>query len=237
MAYTPIPKGTDPWDEQVNNAFTDQDIRITQNAADIDAVEIVNGQQWNDITINRNNIAMLRAGGGMPADYGLQNWSYDPSQVINNVAPTSGQVVMTKMYLHAGTVTAVGCNIGAAGVGLTVNQNFMGLYDQSGNLLGTTADQSTNWLSIGYKQMALVAPATIPSAGFYYAAFLSNTATTVASLTRASNVASSTTFVNLNLSADQARYATGPTGQATLPASITMSARTPVAQTYWMTIT
>lgn len=234
MAYTPIPKGTDPWDVQVNGAFTDQDNRITTNANDIAAIQVVDGQQWNEITINRNNIAALRGGsGGVPLDYGLLNWSYDPSQVISNVTPASGTVVMTKMYLAAGTASAVGVNIGAAGVTLTAGQNFMGLYDQSGNRIGVTADQSSNWTSIGYKQMNLVAPATLPTSGYYYVAFLSNGATP-ASLTRASNV--NVSFVNLNLTNDTARYATGPTGQSTLPTTVTMSARTPIAQTYWMTV-
>lgn len=220
MTYTPIPAGTLNWDVPVNAAFVDQDTRIMSNT--------------NSIASNTTSINALRGAGGMPADYGLQNWSYDPSAMTTGVVPASGTIIMVRMWFAAGAVTALGTYVNAAGVTLTAGQNFMGLYDQAGNRIGVTADQTVSWGSIGYKQPALVTPATIPSAGFYYVAFLSNGATP-AGLVRNGNITSSTTSVNLNLPADQARYASGPTGQTTLPTSVTMSARTPITTTYWMT--
>lgn len=232
MAYTPIPKGTDPWDVQVNGAFTDQDNRITTNANDIAAIQVVNGQQWNEITINRNNISALRASGGLPQDYGIISWPYDPATAAAGVTPASGTVIMTKLWIPAGTVSAVGVSINTAAVTPTANQNFMGLYDASGTRLGITADQSTNWLSTGYQQPALTSPVTIATSGFYYVAFLSNGATP-ASLTRGSN--NSVAPSNLNLTAANARFTNGPAGQTSLPASIVMASRTPTSQSYWMT--
>jgi len=56
MAYTPIPKGTSDWDVPVNAAFVDQDDRIS-------AADVVNGQQWFEITTNRDDITALQAQG------------------------------------------------------------------------------------------------------------------------------------------------------------------------------
>lgn len=207
MTYTPIPIGSLAWGASVNNAFTSQDARVTA----------------------------LESSGGTAMDFGLKSWSFDPATAAAGVVPTSGTIIMAKLYLPAGTVNAVGVSINSAGVTLTAGQNFMGLYNQAGTRLGVTADQSAAWTSVGYKQIPLVAPVVIASPGFYYVAFLSNGATP-AGLTRGSNNTSSTTVVNLNLTADQARFANGPAAQTTLPASITMASRTPTSQAYWMTV-
>lgn len=50
MSYTPIPRGTLDWDVPVNDAFTDQDGRITLNRSDID-------QNTANIATNTANIA------------------------------------------------------------------------------------------------------------------------------------------------------------------------------------
>lgn len=219
MTYVPIPAGTQNWDVPVNAAFTDQDTRISVNTASVAA--------------NTASIAALRASGGMPMDFVLQNWSFDPAIAAASVVPTSGTINMSKMWINAGSVSALGVIVSAPGVTLTAGQNLMGLYDQGGNLIGQTADQSASWVTAGYKQIALTSLANIPSSGFYYVAYMSNGATPAA-LTRGAN--NSATAANLNLTADQARFATGPTGQTSLPASVTMSARTPTSQTYWMAV-
>lgn len=207
MTFTPIVIGSLSWGTPVNNAFSSQDARITA----------------------------LESSGGTAMDFGLKSWSFDPATAAAGTVPTSGTVVMAKLYLPAGTASAVGVSINTVGVGLTAGQNFMGLYNQAGTRVGVTADQTASWATVGYKQIPLVAPAAIAAPGFYYVAFLSNGATP-AGLTRGSNTTSSTTIVNLNLPADQARFTTGPAAQTTLPASITMASRTPTSQAYWMTV-
>lgn len=64
MTYTPIPRGTQDWDVPVNNAFTDQDIRITQNTADIltdstniNALQSAVATNTTNIATNTANIA------------------------------------------------------------------------------------------------------------------------------------------------------------------------------------
>lgn len=207
MTFTDIVIGSLSWGNPVNDAFSSQDARITA----------------------------LESSGGTAMDFGLKSWSFDPATAAAGVTPTSGTVVMAKLYFPAGTVSAVGVSINAAGVGLTAGQNFMGVYNQAGTRLGVTADQTVSWATGGYKQIPLVAPIVIAAPGFYYVAFLSNGATP-ASITRGSNNTSSTTVVNLNLTAAEARFANGPAAQTTLPASITMASRTPTSQAYWMTV-
>lgn len=77
MAFTPIPKGTENWDQPVNAAFQGQDARITENSERIDDVVTVNGQQWFEITRNRESISALEGrlapGVHIPADWG-QFW-------------------------------------------------------------------------------------------------------------------------------------------------------------------
>jgi hypothetical protein len=54
LSYTSIPKGTDPWDVQVNAAFADQDLRISTNTTDI-ATSAAN------ISTNSGQISSLQA--------------------------------------------------------------------------------------------------------------------------------------------------------------------------------
>lgn len=213
MVYTPIPIGSLAWGTPVNNAFTSQDARITANEA---------------------AIASLRSSSGVPSDQGLQAWTFDPGVAQNNVVLTPGTVNMAKVFLNAGSVTAVGFLLSVVGVTLTAGQNFVGIYDGTGTRLGVSADQTASWGTLGYKQATLVSPAVIPSAGFYYLAVLCNAATGI-SVIRGSNPSGGSGFVNFNLTNATARFANGPTAQTSLPASVTMASRTPASPAYWMT--
>jgi hypothetical protein len=165
-----------------------------------------------------------------PADHELIAWNFAVGIVVGSTAPTSGTVIMQKVWLRqAATITNVCMGIGSAGVALTAGQNFAGLYDGAGNRLGVTADQSAVWNSAGFKQMPLVAPVAV-AAGAYYVAVLSN-AGTPPTLARGGIITSS--FPNANLTATNAAYAIGPAGQTTLPLSITMASRTLTANSTW----
>lgn len=158
-----------------------------------------------------------------PLDHELLSWNIPLGTLSGSSGPTSGTVVTVKVFLRQpATVTNVCIAIGAAGVTLTAGQNFAGLYDSSGILLGTTADQSAVWNSAGFKQMALTAP-VVAAAGAYYVGIVSNAATPP-TLARGGIITSS--VANANLTASDAAWATGPAGQTTLPASITLASRT-----------
>lgn len=226
MSYTPIPEGTLNWDDPLNAALTDQDNRITDNTT-------VNNQQNISIAANTAGLGRVRGATAQPEDFGLLAWTYDPATVGAGVVPATGSIIMVKMWFEVGTVTSLGVFVNVAGAGLVANQSFMGLYDQAGTLLGQTADLSVTFTSVGYKQNALVTPVAISTAGFYYVALVCNGATPVG-ITRGSNVTTSATYVNLNTTAANHRFATAGTGTV-LPASITMSSRTITSQSYWVT--
>lgn len=166
-----------------------------------------------------------------PLDHELLSWNIPLGTLSGSSGPTSGTVVTVKVFLRQpATVTNVCIAIGAAGVTLTAGQNFAGLYDSSGILLGTTADQSAVWNSAGFKQMALTAP-VVAAAGAYYVGIVSNAATPP-TLARGGIITSS--VANANLTASDAAWATGPAGQTTLPASITLASRTLSSLPTWV---
>jgi hypothetical protein len=206
MSYTPIPKGTDPWDVQVNTAFTDQDTRITT----------LTQSSW------------------MPSDYGILGWAYDPSSQLANMTMTTGLIYMAKVKLPASTVSALGVGMSTAGSGLTAGQSFMALYNNSGALLGQTADQAASWTTTGYKQAALVTPVVV-TAGYYHVAIFSN-GTTPPGITRGNNLNTIASISNLNLTAADARWATAGTATTAPPASITMSGRTITSSATWAAV-
>lgn len=210
MTYTPIPAGTLNWDVPVNAAFVDQDTRITSNASRSTTLEQAS---W------------------MPIDYGLVSWAYDPSSQLASMTMTTGVIYMVKMKFTAGTVSALGVSISAAGVGLTAGQSFLALYDNNGVLVGQTADQSVAWTSLGYKQANLVTPINV-STGYYHVAAFSNGATPPG-IARGNNIATTPSISNLNLTAANARWATAGTATTAPPASITMSSRAITSSATW----
>ena len=166
----------------------------------------------------------------VPQDHALISWNFQVGIVVGSTGPTSGTVLMQKVWLRQpATITNVCIGIGSAGVGLTAGQNFAGFYDSGGNRLGVTADQSANWATAGFKQMALTAPVAA-AAGAYYVAVLSNAGTTP-TLARGGVITSS--FPNANLTAVDGAFTTGPAAQTTLPVSITMASRTLTANSTW----
>jgi hypothetical protein len=111
-----------------------------------------------------------------PADFGWGGWSHDIAACSSaGVLSAAGFVYLIALPVRGvQTITNIILAISSAGATLTAGENFAGLY-QNGNLLASTADQSTNWQSTGIKVMALSTPQTInASNGTVYAAFFVN---------------------------------------------------------------
>ncbi len=113
-----------------------------------------------------------------PSFHGWLAWAFDP---IHSAVPNGGFNGANGTLYCVGlclpkrsTVTNVVMRVKTAGATLTSGQNFAGLWDSAGNLVGATADQSTAWTSTGIKTMALAGgPFNLPS-GIYYAGPWSN---------------------------------------------------------------
>ncbi|MFC8490717.1 hypothetical protein ACFUJU_07905 [Streptomyces sp. NPDC057235] len=214
MTYTPIPAGTPGWDVPVNAALTDQDSRITTAVSRIATVE-------SKLDYN-------------PGDQTLLAWTFDPATNITaQTALTSGQLYMVRLPIRtAATISTVVVPVGTAGSSLTAGQSLVGLYDQTGTLLGQSADQSASWTSTGVKNVSLTSPVSV-SAGYYVVAIMS-TGTTPPSIFRGSNASIGAAFPNVGLSTENSRFAVHGAGLTALPSSVSMGSRTPTTGAVWV---
>lgn len=205
MTFTPIPIGSLGWGAPVNDALASQDARIT----DIE-----------------------QAGGAGSNINGFIAMPYDLTSAGAASILGAGTITHIRVdLLVPATISTITIAVFNAGVGLTAGQNFAGLYDASGTRVAQTADQSASWASSGEKNMALTAPYAA-AAGPYYVTLLSNGTTPIGVL-RSVSTGLTNGVLNHGLTAATARWATGPVGQTTLPASIVMASRTPLNISYW----
>jgi hypothetical protein len=221
VTFTPIPAGEEPWNDDVNDAFSSQDLRITANENSI-------GQQSADITQNREHLM------ASPLDYGQIAWNYEPWLAATAIAPSANQVLnMMRVEVRRGsTASGVFFLQQVGGTGFVAGNNYAGIYDSLGNLLTTStdADMVTQSTQAGFSQVP-VAPVNLP-AGTYYVASLMD-ATTRPTYLRTVNVAASAPAVNVFQSASTALWTQAAgTYTGALPASVTMASRT-ILGTAW----
>ena len=183
-----------------------------------------------------NVLNTLASAAVQPNDHGYLNYSADPQLVVASAAPASGSIRMIKLPLLplSYTITNLHCYIATAGVSLTLNQCFAGLYDSAGTRQGVTANQSVAWTTSSVKTMALGAPYVVPANAPMWVALLFN-GTSVGFGTVAS-VGGFSDMFNANLTPANARFTIGPSGQTTLPASVTMASRTNSSQSQWVAV-
>lgn len=135
----------------------------------------------------------------VPADFGWVAWTIDPRYAGVGYTPAAGNIALSAFWLRkpAAAFSNITIQVSTAGATLTANECFCGIYDWTGTLLGTTADQSGNWTSLGRKTMPLTSPYPNPQAGMYWAAFLAN-GTTIPAI-RAGVGSASTSVINTGL--------------------------------------
>jgi hypothetical protein len=168
-----------------------------------------------------------------PADYSMAVWNFDFRMANGQSTATAGQLLMARVaLLSTTTINNIVVGIQTAGATLTAGQNLVGLYNDSGSLVGQSADQSGNWTSAGRKVMALTSPYNAP-AGVYHVALLAN-GTTPPQFVRSIGSSALPDFANMGLSPAAALWATGGTGLTALPSNVTMSARTQNAMCFWV---
>lgn len=174
----------------------------------------------------------LPGGGWGPVQQGFLAWNFDPV----NVASASGVVTAAGVLLlmaivvpQATTVTNV-CYY-CATAGGTVSNGFAGLYDVNGNLLSSSAAQSTAWQSTGLKTTPLGTPQAI-SAGTFFMGLLVGAGTPVPAFMRGGGSGAAALY-NINLSAAASRWATSGTAMTSLPATVTMSGNTASTLNIW----
>jgi Pectate lyase superfamily protein len=183
------------------------------------------------------NSVPVPGAGFQPSDQNLIAWSYDPTANANSTAlATSGVIHLVKVNVrYPTTITNILYQVATEGSGLTTGENFVGLYDSTGTLRGTSADMTATWNTTdGFYTTPLVTPYTA-AAGFYYVAFVAN-GTTGPAVTRGGGLNGSAATLNAGLTAATYRYAVNSTGHTTLPTPLTLSASTEESVGYWVAL-
>lgn len=164
-----------------------------------------------------------------PSLHGLFGWTFDPSLSSGAAHLNEGTVYLQKFFVPLrNTLSSMMFNvINAANA---PSAAYVGLYSVSGTLLAVSANTSSSFTSVGMKTV----PFTVPydaQPGYYYTAQLVVAGPGLGP--DLSNAGGSVGMNNVNLSGATLRSATGPTGQATLPSSITMSSNVLTSNFVW----
>jgi len=120
-----------------------------------------------------------------------------------------------------------------AGNTLTSGQCFASLFSPAKALLGSTADQSTPWVSTGIKTMAIAGGAQNLPAGDYYVGFWYN-GTTGPTFLRTAPVAGASSL-NSGLATPNLLWGTADTGLTTT-APNPMGAQTAAGNPWWVAL-
>lgn len=168
-----------------------------------------------------------------PSDLGLLAWTYDIGVAASASTPTTNVVNLIRINIRqAISVTNVILAVATAGSGLTSGQNFAGLYNSSGTLIGTSADQTAAWGSTGLKTAALGGgPFALTAGTFVWVAFVSNTGTSTPNFCRSGAVPAA--VMNAGFAAASARWATNGTATTALAGSITPASNALAGVGYW----
>jgi hypothetical protein len=131
-----------------------------------------------------------------PSDYGFKGWNMPVG--VNAAASTPVMATLVpwlfKVQIPRGiTLTNLHVNVATAGATLTAGSNLGAIYLSNGTRIATTADQSTNWTTTGFKTMALTVDAsqslTVPGGpGAFIWVCLLAAGTTIPTFTRWSAV-------------------------------------------------
>lgn len=181
----------------------------TGSAAKLTTARTINGVSFDGTaSITTNNT------GWMPSDYGWLAWTHDIIATGNDTALPNGTLVISGIKIPtATTITNVILAISTAGSSLTSGQCFAALF-QNGNLLASTADQSSNFTSSGVKTMALTSAQSV-SAGLIHVGVFCNGTTNPIFFRASTGTGAINSHVNAGLSSTAFRYAVANTGLTT----------------------
>lgn len=152
----------------------------------------------------------------IPADRGYIAWNMPVYAATGAAAlTTAGTLYLMRIErVPAAPVTNIVMHCTAAGNTLTAGQCFACLYTAAGALIGTTADQSAAWASLGEKIMPLTGGPYTVAAGAHYAGFWFN-GTTGPTFTRYTNSIGNATLLNAGTIAPNFIAASANTGRTT----------------------
>jgi hypothetical protein len=166
---------------------------------------------------------------------GIQAWNY-PSLYTSASTPAlaSGRIyTMLVPLAYSITVTNILIGVQVAGATLTTAENWIGLYNSAGTLIGQSADQTTAWAGTGLITAALVSGPFAVSGSFCVVALVSN-GTTCPQFSKAATGAPAPAIANLNATGANLLFAGNGTGTV-LPGTLTYaSANGANGQAMWV---
>lgn len=183
-------------------------------------------------SFNSLDVLLNAMGIATPRNHGLLAWTADPVTVQNYNSGVAGTVYTAAVWVpRATTITKLMWGIGTVGATPTAGANFIGLYDSAGNqIVSVNIDARVATSGTLTETFAPVAV----SPGLYRVAWLFNAAT-MPQLFRSANIHAPLSNAGISAAANY-RYATGPTAQTVLPASITPSSLVSIAIAFWAAI-
>ncbi|KPI24660.1 Collagen triple helix repeat-containing protein [Actinobacteria bacterium OV320] len=164
-------------------------------------------------------------------DQGFLAWTADPAVISGSGFVLNSGVVYLSRIKVVNRLTVISnlmYYVAVAGTSLTAGQSFVGLYNSSGTLLASSADQTSAMGTTGAKTAAIT-PQTL-SVGYYYVAFLANGTGTAVNV---SGAGGNTGVTNINLATGSSRSLQTAAGNTALPASITLGSQTPNIAVRW----
>ncbi len=168
----------------------------------------------------------------LPEDYNYRVWTYDPMIAANATTPTSGVLYLQRVTVRASqTVSKIMYGVvSVTGMSLTAGQNFVGIYDNNGTLVGSSADISSAITAGGELIFNLSSATTLSQNSFYWIGILLNgTPPTIAR-----GAAQVNNFGSSQLTGATRRFGAFGTGLTSLPGTITPASIISVTtNTYW----
>lgn len=166
-----------------------------------------------------------------PATNGYLAWTFDPRDIAATQAPTTQTAYIGKLRLVAGTVvTNMIVHLATAATAITAG--YVALADSSGNIVATSADQSTPWAaSSGVKVVAMASPYTVSADAWFYPV-VHNAGSGLPTFQRCSSAGQ----LNNGLAAPALRTATLGTGQNTIPNPLNLAGASATNLLLWVAI-
>jgi len=153
-----------------------------------------------------------------PQDYGFQVWS-EPVSQINGYAtlPYSGEALGRQVRILSPLTISTVVIRTLEGATLTTGENFLGVYDASGNLLGSTGDMTSAMNAGGVIEGTLTSPVDLAEGYAFLAVVMNGTSLPNMSFVRTgSYTANTNTFSRGTI---QEFVGTGSVNDTTLPST------------------
>lgn len=155
-------------------------------------------------------------------------WNYDSEVAGTEFLVTGGTVYLHKIIIPvASTITNILLGVTTAGNTLTYAR--AALYNSAGTQVGITASQTTNWASTGSQVMALTTPYSAAPGTYWVATLTTGTTQPKFAVSPGFRAA-----YEAGVSGATLRHGANATGQASLPATVTLASNTSTSDSMWV---